>query len=273
MPRVRTDELNSRCLVTGGTGGLGTAVCRALARPGDAVAVGYHTRRREAELLAGELDRSGAAAFSLYLDVTEPSQIQAAVALATHRMGGLDVLVNGAAQNADGLLGDLDPAAIARVYAVNVAGAMHCIQAALPGLLLSGRGRIINFSSVLAARSSSGTSIYAGTKGAIEALTRAIAVELGPKGVRVNAVAPGYVNAGLGRRPLEAIGERIRTLVPARRPGTAEEIAAVVAFLVSEGAAYVNGAVIPVDGGLLAGSRSQAGPPAPVAEARGSRRP
>jgi 3-oxoacyl-[acyl-carrier protein] reductase len=256
--------LRTRCLVTGGTGGLGTAICRALAGPGDAVVVGYHTRRPEAERLANELCRAGAAASPLYLDVTDPSVTRSAVWRAADRMGGLDVLVNGAADNADGLLGDLDPAAIARVYAVNVAGVLHCIQAALPELMRSGRGRIINFSSVLAARSVPGASVYAGTKGAIEALTRAVAVELGPKGVTVNAVAPGYVNAGLGRRPLEAVGSRIRALVPARRPGTAEEVASVVVFLSSPGASYVNGAVVPVDGGLLAGSRAGTGPPEPV---------
>ena len=244
-----------RALVTGGSGGLGVAICRALADAGYAVAVGYHTNRTLAERLASELDRPERRCLAIGFDVADAAAAEKAVAHAAAAMGGLDVLVHAAAQKADGLAADLEPGDVARVLAVNVAGAFHCVRAALPHLLASGAGRIIHFSSVLAARANTGAAAYAATKGGIESLTRTLAVELGPKGVTVNAVAPGYVDAGLGRAPVKAAGEHIRSLVPLRRAGTPEEIARVVLFLASPHASYVNGVVIPVDGGLLAGGR------------------
>jgi 3-oxoacyl-[acyl-carrier protein] reductase len=242
-------------LVTGGTGGLGRAICGALAGAGNVVGVGYHARRTEAEALARELTGERGRALAVGLDVREAAGTQAAVEGFAGAAGGLDVLVNAAAHNVDGLIGDVAPADVEQMHAVNVAGTLHAVRAALPFLVASGRGRVINFSSVVATRADSGMAGYAATKGAVEALTRALAVELGPKRVTVNALAPGYVDAGLGRRPVAAAGDALRTLVPLRRPGQADEVAAVVAFLVSAAAGYVTGAVIPVDGGLQAGSR------------------
>lgn len=241
-------------LVTGGTGGLGSAVCRRLAARGAGVAIGFHVRREEAALASREIVALGGRAMAVALDVTCPSTLDEAVARIARDWGGLDVLVNAAAYNVDGLLATLSPEEVARVHAVNIAGTMNATRAALPWLLPSGRGRVVNFSSVLAARAMPGISAYASTKGAIEALTRSLSVELGPKGVTVNAVAPGFIDSGLGRGPVAAAGETLRSLVPLRRAGTAEEVAEVVAFLVSDAARYVSGAVIPVDGGMLAGS-------------------
>lgn len=237
---------------------MGGAICRALAGDGHDVAVCYHTNRAAAERLVGELRSFGTRPLALGFDVADPVATEAAVARAAGELGGLEILVQAAAQNADGLISDVAPEDLTRLLAVNVAGAIHCVRAALPWLLPSGRGRIIQLSSVLASRATTGSAVYAATKGAIEALTRALAFELGPKAVTVNAVAPGYVNAGLGRGPVEAAGDQIRALVPLRRTGTPEEIAAVVLFLASEAAAYLNGAVILVDGGLLAGGRVSA---------------
>lgn len=242
-------------LVTGGTGGLGEAVCRALFGAGHAVVIGYHTRRDEAERLARELDGGGRRALTVALEVADAPGTKEAVERTAAAAGGLDILVNAAVHNVDGLIGDVDPADVDRMHAVNVAGTLHCIRAALPFLVGSGQARIINFSSVVARRADSGMAVYADTKGAVEALTRALAVELGPKRITVNALAPGYIDAGLGRRPVAAAGDRLRTLIPLGRAGRAEEVASVAAFLASPAAAYITGSVIPVDGGLLAGSR------------------
>ena len=242
-------------LVTGGTGGLGAAICRTLADRGHDVAIGFHERREEAALAARGIAERGRRAMALALDVTQPETLHEASARIAREWGGLDILVNAAAHNADGLLAALTPDEVARVYGVNVGGTMNAVRAALPWLIGGGRGRVVNFSSVLAARAMPGISAYAGTKGAIEALTRSLAVELGPKNVTVNAVAPGFIDAGLGRKPVNAAGDALRSLVPLRRAGGADEVAEVVAFLVSDAARYVTGAVIPVDGGLLAGSK------------------
>ena len=252
--------------VTGGTGGLGEAICRALNRDGHDVAVGYRqNRERAAQLVAGLL-ASGRRALAVPVDVSDPGASEAAVNGVAQALGGLDIVVNAAACNTDGLLPDLAPADVARMHAVNIAGTLNVIRAALPHLVARGGGRVVNFSSVLTRRSASGLSAYASTKGAVEALTLALAVEWGPKRITVNAVAPGLIDAGLGRRPVAAAGNRLRTLVPLRRAGRAEEVAAVVAFLVSDAAAYVTGAILPVDGGLCAGGQSLWASPAPATE-------
>jgi 3-oxoacyl-[acyl-carrier protein] reductase len=243
-------------LVTGGTGGLGPAICTRLAGDGHTVAIGCHTRREAAAALAAHLESRGGHAFAMPFDVTDDGAVDDAVGQVAHRAGGLDAVVHAAAWNADGLLANLAPDAIERMHAVNVAGALRVIRAATPWLVTGARGRVVLFSSVLAARAVPGVAGYVATKGAIEALTRSLAVELGPKRVTVNAVAPGFVDAGLGRRPVAAAGEALPSIVPLRRAGTAEDVAAVVAFLVSEAAGYVSGAVVPVDGGLLAGPQT-----------------
>ena len=242
-------------LVTGGTGGLGRSICRALSRAGHVVVIGFRRQRDEAESLARELGDGQDRAFAAALDVADAEATRAAVEAAASRAGGLDILVNAAAHNVDGLIGDLAPADVERMHAVNIAGTLNSIRAALPFLVASGQGRIVNFSSVVATRADSGMAAYVGTKGAVEAMTRALAVELGPKRITVNALAPGYIDAGLGRKPVAAAGDLLRTMVPLRRPGSAEEVAAAVVFLVSPAASYVTGAVLPVDGGLQAGSR------------------
>jgi 3-oxoacyl-[acyl-carrier protein] reductase len=219
------------------------------------VAVGYHRHREIAGQVAQEIRGRGAHALAVGFDVVDAAGTEAAVRGAGEELGGLDVVVHAAAQNVDGLAADLAPQDLARVLSVNVAGAFHVTSAALPFLLSSGRGRVIHFSSVLARRANTGAAAYAATKGAIEALTRALAVELGSKGITVNAVAPGYVHAGLGSAPVEAAGENLRAMIPLRRPGSPEEIARVVLFLASEDASYITGSVLTVDGGLLAGGR------------------
>jgi NAD(P)-dependent dehydrogenase (short-subunit alcohol dehydrogenase family) len=242
-----------KAFVAGGTGGLGAPICRSLAAKGHAVAIGYHLHSaRAADLARRLLEDMRGCAFGI--DVTQATQVESAIHEAAAMLGGIDIVVNAAAANVDGLLSNLSSQDVTRVHAVNVLGSMNVARAAFPHFLRAGGGCVINFSSVLAARSMTGVSAYASTKGAIEAMTRALAVEWGPKGIRVNAVAPGFIDAGLGRQPVLAAGGALRHWVPLGRAGLAEEVASVVAFLVSNEARYVNGSIIPVDGGLLAGA-------------------
>lgn len=242
-------------VVTGGTGGLGQAICRRLAADGYSVAIGYHRRRAEAETLAASLAGEAVRAVPLGLDVADAEHTQRAIEQVVRDLGGLDAVVNCAAHNVDGLLQDITPTDAALMQGINVLGVIHTVRAALPHLFLSSCARIVNFSSILATRAGPGASVYASTKSAVEGLTRAWAVDFGPKRITVNAVAPGFVNAGLGVKPVLTAGEALRAMVPLRRPGLAEEVASVVAFLLGKDATYVNGTVIPVDGGLAVSGR------------------
>lgn len=241
-------------LVTGGSGALGGAICRALAATHHVVA-GCFRHPERAEVLTAELRAQGHAAEALAFDVRDARAIQAAVDGIVQRLGGLDCLVNSAGCSHDGLLASLAPEDLVETHTVNVLGTLFCIRAAIPSLMQGDCARIVNLSSAVAHRATAGIAAYAATKGAVEALTRALAVELGPKHITVNAVSPGYVEGGLGRGPLERVGAYVRDLVPTGRAATPEDVAQVVTFLASPAAAYVNGVVLPVDGGLLAGSR------------------
>jgi len=233
-------------LVTGGAKGIGAAIARRFAAEGAQVTIG-DVDTDGAERVAAE-----AGAEAVALDVTDPQSAQAAV----ERTGALDVLVNNAGMDEFGFFTDTDPELWERVLAVNLKGVLACTSAALPGMQEAGYGRIVNIASEAGRVGSKGSAVYSAAKGGVIAFTKTIARENARFGITANAIAPGPIDTPLLRRATELgeLGERIvetmKGATQAGRLGEPEEVAAAVAFLASEEAAYVTGETLGVSGGL-----------------------
>jgi 2-hydroxycyclohexanecarboxyl-CoA dehydrogenase len=233
-------------LVTGGAKGIGAAIARRLAAEGARITIG-DVDTGGAESVAAEIG-----ATAVELDVTDPDSAVAAVDAA----GGLDVLVNNAGMDEFAFFTDTDPGLWDRVLAVNLKGVLACTHAVLPGMQQAGYGRIVNVASEAGRVGSKGSAAYSAAKGGVIAFTKAVARENARFGITVNAVAPGPIDTPLLHRARELgeIGDRIietmKGATQLRRLGQPEEVAAAVAFLASEEAAYVTGETLGVSGGL-----------------------
>ncbi|MCX4918912.1 SDR family NAD(P)-dependent oxidoreductase [Streptomyces sp. NBC_00687] len=248
-------------LVTGGARNIGLAIAVRLASEGAAIAVNGPDEQ-EAEAAAAVLRDTGARAVACPGDVSDPAQVSACVARAVEELGALDVLVNNAAAAmlGRGHLFDLDPADWDRSFAVNARGTFLCTVAA--ARVMAAGSSIINISSIGASRAHRAAVAYDASKGAVEATTRATALELAPLGIRVNAIAPGPVINDRFEL-LDAAQKRARIQpVPLGRMGDGSDVAAAVAFLASPDASFITGQVLTVDGGLTAQIRPPGADPA-----------
>ena len=237
-----------RVLVTGASRGLGRDIALRFASEGASLFVGYRNRRQEAEDCAAQCAALGAEATPIALDLADAASVRAAIS----DLPALDVLVNNAATVRDQFFFLQSDADDAEVVAINLGGTMACIRAALPGMMRSGKGVVVNVASVAAIRGSPGQASYSASKGGIIALTRTLACELSGRGIRVNAVAPGIFDAGMAQRMDRRVREARLALLPMGRAGRSEELASVVAFLASDEASYIIGQTIAVDGGMTA---------------------
>jgi 3-oxoacyl-[acyl-carrier protein] reductase len=232
-------------LVTGGSGGIGAATCRALAADGFAVAVGYAGNRAAAETVAAGC--SGTAA-PVQVDVTDEERVAAAVG-AAGELGTLAVVVNNAGVADDDLLLRLDPPRFDRTIAVNLRGAYLVSRAALRPMLRARHGRVVNVASIVALRGNVGQTAYAASKAGLIGFTKSFAREVARKGITANVVAPGFVATAMTDELSETARAAHVALAPTGRAVTSDEVAAAIRFLASDEAGAITGAVVPVDGG------------------------
>jgi 3-oxoacyl-[acyl-carrier protein] reductase len=237
-------------LVTGAGRGIGAAVARRLAAHGATVVVNYRASREAAEEVVASIVAAGGCAEAAPGDVGEAASAQALLAGVLERHGRLDVLVNNAGIVKDGLLATMREVDWQRVLDVDLTGVMRCTRLALRPMLQARSGSIVNMASVQALRGGRGQANYAAAKAGVLALTRAVALEVAERGVRVNAVLPGFIATDMTRVLQRRAGDEVLARIPVRRAGTPEDVAALVHFLCSDDAAYVTGQALAVDGGL-----------------------
>jgi 3-oxoacyl-[acyl-carrier protein] reductase len=235
--------------VTGAARGIGAAIAHALAQAGWPAAVNYSADLDGAQGVVRDLTAAGADAVAVRADVSDEASVEAMFAQLEKRFGHVAVLVNNAGRRTDRLVVELTGEAWRDVLDVNLTGTFLATRRALPEMIGARFGRVVNISTIAASAPLAGQASYAASKAGIEALTKVLALEVARRGITVNAIAPGLVDTGF----VPEMTNAWKKLVPARRIASPEEIAATVRYLVSAEAGYVNGAVIPVDGGLRAG--------------------
>ncbi len=237
-------------LVTGASRGIGRAIALELARRGAAVAINYHSQAAAADEVASEAVAAGGPAQAFRADVSDFAQAAALVAAVIEAFGQLDILVNNAGITRDNLLMRMSEADWDTVLAVNLKGAFNTCQAAARPMMRQRWGRIINITSVVGLMGQAGQTNYAAAKAGLIGLTKSLARELGGRGITVNAIAPGFIPTDLTAALDESWRVRLQELIPLGRFGAVEDVAYTAAFLASEEAAYITGAVLAVDGGL-----------------------
>jgi 3-oxoacyl-[acyl-carrier protein] reductase len=236
-----------RALVSGGSGTIGAAICRRLAADGHEVYIHAHTQAEAARALAAELCAQGGTAHTVIFDVTDAGA--AAAALDTVLAAGpIQILINNAGIHDDAVFPAMSPPQWHRVIDVCVNGFYHVTRPLMLPMIRTRWGRIVNISSVAALLGNRGQVNYAAAKGALNSATRSLALELASRGITVNAVAPGIIASAMTATRFDAAA--IDRLVPVKRAGQPAEVAALIAYLVSEQAAYMTGQILALDGGM-----------------------
>jgi 3-oxoacyl-[acyl-carrier protein] reductase len=240
---------NKVCVITGAGQGIGWATAQRFMADG-AIVVALDRQVTTLKERAAEAKAAGFALHTYAVDVTQREKIDAAVKAVLEQHGRVDVLVNNAGITGDAQLKKMSEEQFDRVINVNIKGVFNCTQAVVEPMLAQGSGVILNASSITGVYGNFGQTNYAASKFAVIGMTKTWARELGPKGIRVNAVAPGFIDTPILRTIPEKVLTQMRDRVAMRRLGQASEVASVYAFLASDDASYVNGVVLEITGGL-----------------------
>ena len=238
----------TRALVTGGSGGIGAAICRRLGAAGHFVYVHAHRSTAAAESIVGEIVAAGGRAAAVQFDLTDADATRTAVEKLLAD-GPVQVLVNNAGVHDDAAFPGMSPAQWHRVTDLSVNGFYNVTQPLMLPMIRTRWGRVISISSVTALAGNRGQVNYAAAKGALNAATKALSLEVASRGITVNAVAPGIISTRMGDAAFDAAA--IADIVPMKRAGSAEEVASLVGFLASDEAAYITGQVISINGGMI----------------------
>ena len=237
-------------IVTGGSRGIGAAVARRLAADGARVAVVYRSNRDEADAVVSAIRESGAEAIAVQADVADAASVKAMVSTVREAFGAIDIVINNAGILEGQPVGSIDAASFDAQFRTNALSVILVTQAVLPHVPARG-GHIVNVSSSLVYRPRAGLSVYAASKAAVGALTHAFAIELGPRNITVNAVAPALTRTDMTAPIPDEVKARMRESTPLGRLGEPEDIADAIAFLASDEARWITGRTLMTDGGFI----------------------